>query len=103
MHSNASDPIAHPKSSDTHSSQDYVNAPEIDTNKITDAPTEIDNTSNSRRAANFPHDTYSNACVEAKVPTDQVDGIDKNKTFPRGVEYNLRLNSNPNFSGSYTN
>ena len=83
MHNFASDSVADPKSSDTHSSQDYVDAPEIDTNITTDAPTEIDNTSNSRHVSIFRLDIYSTASTEAKIPTDQVDGTKENETFPR--------------------
>ena len=93
MHKNASDSIADPKRSDTHSSQYYVNAPENDASITTDAPTEIDNTSSSQHAANFPHDTYPTAYTEAKIPTDQVDRTNEIETFRAELKttYDLTL------------
>ena len=97
----ASDSIAEAPHSDKNSRQDYLNTPKSNRRIPTDAPIEIDGTSNVRHDSALRHDTDSTTSTEVNIPTNHNDEIIKNENFPRGGKDNLRPDPDPNFSDAY--
>ena len=103
MHFMASDSFADTLNADTHSSQNYANAPEIDTCIANDAPIENDDILISLHDSTIRHDTDSIASAEISIPTDQTEEPTQEQTFSRGVKCNLRPSPYTNFSHSNQN
>ena len=100
-HNNATKSICDELFSNTHSSQEYVNAPQTDTRRATDAPIEKDDTPNSRHGWNIWLDELSIAPTDSIIITDLTDEAFQEEDISSGGKYNLQAKPNPNFSDLY--
>ena len=83
--------------SDTHSRQEYVNAPTKVTHILADPPTANDDISKSCDDSIIRHDTEAAATTDLNNPADQTGELNQDATFSREGKYNIILNPNTSF------